>query len=170
MKKKIILSTLLIGIIIGTAACTSTSATAPTPTVDIVSTLALMEAYVIQTQTARAASPTPSITPTPSETPTPTEEITSPEPTTPIRRPVVTAFAPCRRGPGPEYVHVTNIAAKKYVTFVGVGSIPGWYIVREPYFRNICWIEAIYIKLDPRMDVSSFPVMTPIPLPSTPSK
>ena len=158
MKKHILLSAILLGIAFIATACTS-APVPQTPTADALSTLVFMQASIMQTQTAMAASPTPSITPT---APPATETFT-PEPTSnvPLKRPVVTAFADCRRGPGPQYVHVTNIAAKRYVTFIGVGSIPGWYIVREPYFRNICWIEAIYLKLDPRMDVSTYPVMTP---------
>jgi hypothetical protein len=128
------------------------------PTVDVVSTLAFLQVYAFQTQTALAASPTPSLTPVPTLTPT---ETLTPEPTAPLKRPVTTAFAPCRTGPGPQYLHITNIAPKKYVTLVGVGSVPGWYVIRDPYFRHICWIEAIYLKLDPRMNTSAYPVMTP---------
>jgi len=160
MKKYFLLSiTLGLGAAIMMTSCAS-APVSPTPTVDVISTLAFMQVYAIQTQTALAASPTPSITPTSTETPIPTETII-PEPTQPLKRPWVTAFAPCLKGPGPQYTHITNIAAKKYVTFVGVGSVPGWYVIRDPYFRNICWIEAIYLKLDPRMDVSTYPVMTP---------
>ncbi len=136
----------------------------PTPDMSAISTLAIIQMQIFQTQTALAASPTPSATPSPTETLVPTET-PNPEPTAPLKRPVTTAFAPCRTGPGPQYTHITNIAPKKYVTLVGMGSVPGWYVIRDPYFRNICWIEAIYVKLDPRLDTSTLPVMTPPPSP-----
>jgi hypothetical protein len=161
MKKHFLLSFMLgLGVVLIIAACASTPSS-PTPSADAISTLAYLQVYAMQTQTALAASPTPSTTPIPTETPTAAATPTSVEPTTPPKRPVTTAFAPCLKGPGSQYTHITNIAAKKYVTFVGVGSVPGWYVIRDPYFRNICWIEAIYLKLDPKMDVSTYPVVTP---------
>jgi hypothetical protein len=151
---------LVLGITFSAASCLPAPTVPPTPAVDTIATIAVMQMRHLQTQTALAASPTPSITPAPTETPVPAETLT-PEPTEPIKRPVTTAFAPCRAGPGPQYTHITNIEPKRYVFLEGIGSVPGWYVIREPYFRSICWIEAIYVKLDPRIDTSTFPVMTP---------
>jgi hypothetical protein len=160
MKKYfLLLTTIGLGGIFIMTACASAPAS-PTLPVDVISTLAFQQVYIMMTQTALAVSPTPSITLTPAETPTPTETLVF-EATQPPKRPVVTAFADCRAGPGPQYTHITNISPKKYVNLIGVGSVPGWYVIRDPYFRNICWIEASYLKFDPRMDTSKYPVMTP---------
>ncbi len=134
----------------------------PTP-VDVVGTTAAELAMVMLTQTAGAYTPTPlppTITLTPSFTETPLPEPTSSEPP---KRPVVTEFTGCWTGPGPTYTLISNIDPKKYVDVIGIGDVPGWYIIRNPYFRNPCWIEAAYLKIDPRMDFSIFPVMTPGP-------
>lgn len=151
--------------IIGFAFILTSTACAPkaTPTpVDIMSTAAQL-AMVMQTQTAGAYSPTPpppTITPTPSFTNTPVASPTSSEPP---KRPLVTEFTGCWTGPGPTYTLISNIDAKKRVDIIGTGNVSGWYIIRNPYFHNPCWIEAIYLKIDPNMDLSVFPVMTPGP-------
>lgn len=158
MKKYVLHVFLAIGVALVAPACLPS---ATTPTVDVIASAAMEEAYVIQTLTAMVASPTPSLTLTPS--PAPTETLT-PEPTAPIKHPVVTANASCRTGPGPEYKLISNIPARKYVNLIGIGSVPGWYVIVNPYFRNPCWIEAIYLKLDPRVDTSAYPtVMAPKP-------
>jgi len=133
----------------------------PTP-VDIMGT-AMQLAMEMQTQTVAAYSPTP---PPPTETPTPSFTDTpaaSPEPTKPPKRPATTEFTGCWKGPGPTYTLISNIAANKYVDVIGIGSEPGWYVIRNPYFHNPCWIEIAHLKVDPNMDFSVFPVMTPGP-------
>jgi hypothetical protein len=133
----------------------------PTP-VDILGTAAQF-AMVIQTQTAGASSPTPpppTITPTPSFTDTPSPAPTSSEPP---KRPRVTEFTGCWTGPGDTYTLISNIDPKKYVEVIGIGNTPGWYVIRNPYFHNPCWIEIAHLKVDPNMDFSVFPVMTPGP-------
>jgi hypothetical protein len=146
-----------------TLICTACAPKAtPTPPVDIMGTAAQL-AMLIQTQTAGAASPTPlppTITPTPSLTNTPPPEPTSDKP---IRRPLVTEFTGCWTGPGDTYTLISNVAEKKYVDVIGIGDVPGWYVVRNPYFHNPCWIQIAYLQIDPRMDFSVFPVMTPGP-------
>jgi hypothetical protein len=138
----------------------------PAP-VDILGTAAQL-AMVMQTQTAGASSPTPlppTITPTPSFTETPLPEPTSSEPTSsePPKRPRVTEFTGCWTGPGDTYTLISNIDLKKYVEVIGIGNEPGWYVIRNPYFHNPCWIEIAHLKIDPNMDFSVFPVMTPGP-------
>ncbi len=133
----------------------SPAATA-TPDFNAVSTALFEQVFLPLTQTAAAAPPTPTIT----LTPTPTQTLT-PEPTTPIRRPLITANTSCWAGPGEEYKLISHVPAKRYVELLGIGSVPGWYIISNPYFRTPCWIEAIYLQLDPRMDTSAFPTMMP---------
>ncbi len=49
----------------------------------------------------------------------------------------------------------------KNVEMVGVGSVPGWYVIINPYFRSRCWIAAENLILDPSFDVSAYPTITP---------
>ncbi len=149
----------LAGILIASACAPQAT---PTP-VDIVGTAAAQLAAVMLTQTAGAATPTPlppTITLTPSFTETPIPPPTSSEPPKPPR---VNQFTTCWRGPGPEYQHVTNIDEKRKVDIIGIGSVEGWYVIRDPYFYNICWIQAAHVNVDPAMDLSWLPVMTPQP-------
>lgn len=154
-----LITTSLALILIGSACAPQVTSTP----VDVVGTTAAELAMVMLTQTAWAYTPTPmppTITLTPSFTETPLPEPTSSDPP---KRPVVTEFTGCWTGPGPTYTLISNIDPKKYVDVIGIGDVPGWYIIRNPYFRNPCWIEAAYLKIDPRMDFSIFPVMTPGP-------
>jgi len=133
------------------------------PAVDTVGTLAQAMAYDMQTQTASAPSPTPlpaTATLTPSSTDTPTLEPTK---SGPVKRPVIKAFTGCYYGPGPDYKLDSNIAEGKKVEIVGIGSVPGWYVIINPYFHKQCWVEAAQLEIDPAMDLTSLPVMTPIP-------
>ncbi|GAB4544408.1 MAG: hypothetical protein Fur002_17600 [Anaerolineales bacterium] len=153
--KKIFLALILIPL----AACAPAKQAQPTPDPNSIATALQERVFYPLTQTAEA-NPTATATfaPTPTETP-------SPEPTSdaPLKRPVVTAFTGCWTGPGENYTLISNIAEKKYVELLGVGSEPGWYIIKNPYFRNPCWIQASYLRLDPRLDTSKYPVMTPGP-------
>jgi len=142
------------------AACTPKAT--PTP-VDSVGTIAAELAMVMLTQTVGAYTATPlppTITPTPSFTETPLPKPTSSEPP---KRPRVTEFTGCWTGPADTYTLISNIDAKKYVEIIGIGNTPGWYVIRNPYFHNPCWIQAAYLKIDPRTDLSKLAVMTPGP-------
>ena len=134
----------------------------PTP-VDTIGTLALQIAYDMQTQTAAAASPTPlpaTATPVPSPTETATLEPTA---AGPIKRPITRVFTGCYYGPGPEFELDSNIEEGRRVEIVGIGSVPGWYVIINPYFHKQCWIEAAALEIDPALDLSALPVMTPMP-------
>jgi hypothetical protein len=136
---------------------------AATPTVDVVRTVAAQLAAGILTQTAAAASPTPTpvtSTSTPAVTDTPTASPTSSEPPA---RPVINEFTGCWYGPGPAYTLESNISKGKKVELVGVGSEPGWYVIINPYFHKPCWVKAEYLTIDPAMDLSALPMMTPGP-------
>jgi hypothetical protein len=144
------------------SACTPKAT--PTP-VDTIGTMAAQLASEMLTQTVAAYSPTPppptaTLTPIP-VTDTPTAEPTSSEPPKPPR---VLKFSPCwLGGPGAEYPLDSNISEKKRVDILGIGSVEGWYVIRNPYFHKPCWIEAVNVEVDPNMDMSQFPVMTPEP-------
>jgi uncharacterized protein YgiM (DUF1202 family) len=130
-----------------------------TPTVDIVGTMAVQMASSMQTQTALAYSPTPLPV---TDTPIPTETVT-PQPTKDPTINVVTVIRKqaCFTGPGETYALTSNILATERVEFLGIGSVAGWYVIRNPYFESPCWIPADAIELDPNMDINAFPTITP---------
>jgi hypothetical protein len=115
------------------------------------------------TKTAEAPTPLPSAiatrTPIPA-TLTPTNQ--------PIQNPVVSKLAGCWFGPGPTYNMESSITQGQSVQLLGVGSVPGWYIILNPYFFQPCWIPASSLSIDPHMDLSQLPMVTPIPLRPTP--
>lgn len=137
-------------------------APAPTPPpVDTMATAVAQAASLLLTQTAAAASPTPpppteTLTPAPTETPTPAPTAAG-DPTIAI----TLTYAACWFGPGPSYALESNISQGKRVKLLGMGSVSGWFVIRNPYFRQPCWIRASDLQLDPGLDVSTLPVMTP---------
>jgi len=137
-----------------------------TPTVDIVGTTAVQLAIVMLTQTAGAVTPTPL---PPTETPTP---IFTETPALPTEKPQIKPAAlientGCWRGPGDTYTLISNIEVnangRMNVIILGMGSEAGWIIIRNPYFNNPCWVRLSSMDIDPNMDMSQFPPMTPGP-------
>ena len=108
------------------------------------------------TLTAEAPTSIPSATPLPTATFTPTSG--------PIQPPTVRHHAACWFGPGSDYNLESNITKGERVQILGVGSLPGWYIIRNPYFQQPCWIQAADLNIDPAMDLSQYPIVTPYPL------
>jgi hypothetical protein len=139
------------------------------PPVDIAGTIAVQMASSMLTQTVAAYSPTPPPV-TPSATPTmvpvtPTETVY-----VATNRPRVVGVEPYGTGscwiggPGPSYGYKnlsSHISNAKNVDLLGVGSVPGWYIIRNPYNNGSCWISAEELQLFTDIDVSTYPVMTP---------
>ncbi|MBC7877806.1 MAG: hypothetical protein H7Y59_11610 [Anaerolineales bacterium] len=140
------------------------------PTIDAVGTRAVALVIVMQTQTAMAIPPTP-VVPTASATLSATETPTTSPPTEEVKRqpPVVITFVPCYTGPDESYTFISNIdpsirkSGKQIVTILGVGSEPGWVVIRNPYFNNPCWIQQEYMEIGPHIILSDYPVMTPGP-------
>ena len=127
------------------------------PPADDMATNVARGVSVAQTQTAQAPISLPSATPTQTVVPaTPTSG--------PIQPLTVTHFASCWFGPGSAYNTESNIEQGETVELLGVGSIPGWYIVRNPYFFQPCWIQAANLNIDASADLSYYPMMTPYPL------
>jgi len=128
------------------------------PPVDTVGTVAAQLASVMLTQTVAAYSPTPHpATSTPMVTETPTLEPT-PEAT---KRPEVIGYSPCYAGPGPSYPLISNISDTKKVELIGIGSVSGWYVIKNPYFNSPCWIEAEDLKIFSDIDLSVYPTVMP---------
>ncbi len=147
-------------ILMGTA-CASKATPSP---VDQQATNIAMGVAIAQTQTAQAPTLTPSVTPTQTPLPptaTPTKG--------PVQPPVVVGFANCWLfGPGYSYSLDSHIKSGKQVKLIGVGSVPGWYIIINPYYSTTCWIQAANLSIDPNMNLSQIPMMTPFPLAPTP--
>jgi hypothetical protein len=144
---------------------TACQSQAPSPSADTMATAVARAAALLLTQTAAAASPTPP-PPTVTLTPSPTEtETATPTDSGPPRLPQTVNFAGCYFGPGPSYTLESNISKGKGVQLLGVGSVPGWYIIRNPYFHRPCWISVNDLKIFPGTDPSTLPIMTPgVPL------
>lgn len=157
-------------IIIGLATALIATACAPEatpPPVDIAGTLAVELASVMLTQTAAAYSPTPPPSPTPqpvTDTPIPTDTVT-PEPSGDPSIRIVTIIGepdpPCTFGPGSSYEIQSYIHTPKQVELLGVGSVPGWYVIKNPYFGAACWLPTERVEIDPAMDLSTLPVIAP---------
>jgi hypothetical protein len=158
----------LASILIGTA-CQPKAAT---PQVDTMATAVAQVAYSLLTQTAVAAAATAAAaTPTP---PPPTITIT-PSPTATVVIPLNQSGQPklpqtltdgvsCwLGGPGGTWPLDSHLLHGKGVQVIGVGSVPGWLIIRHPKFHNPCWILESDLKIFPGTDISTLPVMTPGP-------
>jgi hypothetical protein len=139
---------------------------AAAPTADVVGTVAAQLAADMLTQTAGAATsmplpPTVTLTPAFTDTPTPTL------PPSQINPPRLIAQTGCWTGPGDTYTLISNIElnqkGRKNVIILGMGSVPGWIVIRNPYFNNPCWVPLEAMEIDPNMDLSGYPVMTPGP-------
>ncbi len=129
------------------------------PPVDVVGTMAVQMASEMLTQTVAAYSPTPppsTATTIPTVTPTvePTKDAS-------IKIVIVVNNVPCWFGPGESYGLESYISATKKVELLGIGSVPGWYVIMNPYFHQACWVAAADVQLDPAMDISVFPTITP---------
>ena len=147
-----------LAVILFGAACGSRASTLQA---DTMATAVAQAASVLLTQTAAASSPT-SPPPTVTLTPSPTEtEAATPTESGPPRKPQTVNFAGCYFGPGPSYTLESNISKGKGVELLGVGSVPGWYIIRNPYFHRPCWISEADLKIFPGTDITTYPVMTP---------
>jgi hypothetical protein len=144
-------------LLFATSGCAGNS----TPPVDSLGTAVAQAAADLLTATAAAASPTsppPTVTATALPTETPTAEPTSEDVG---RMPMTLTYAACWFGPGPSYALESNISKGKGVELLGIGNVPGWYIIRNPYFHQPCWIQEADLKIFEGTDLTQFPVMTP---------
>lgn len=101
------------------------------------------------------------------ETPLPTD-IVVPLPVPTPQDPLVTRAALCWWGPGSRYDVISALKQDISVKLVGRGSIPGWLLVDNPIYHVPCWVQDIYLQVDPNTDLSSLQIFTPPPTP-TPS-
>ena len=126
------------------------------PPMDSLATKIALGVMAARTQTSQAFAMLPTATATQTSTPAPTV----PGPT---QQPVVIKFSQCWFGPGRAYNLESNINPGDTVDLLAVGTVQGWYIIRNPYFHQPCWIQAENLSLGPTFNPSPFPLMTPWP-------
>jgi uncharacterized protein YgiM (DUF1202 family) len=72
---------------------------------------------------------------------------------------MVTRDAMCYVGPALKGYDVTSsIKAGTSVQLLGQSPITGWWVIRDPRYHDPCFIQSMYIQIDPSMDTSSLPV------------
>jgi hypothetical protein len=127
----------------------------------IVETVSALQTVVVGTMTSQAEQAQ-----VPVSTPTAQPSITSTfAPTRVPEKPVVNTTALCWTGPGTAYPVVSGVKAGTAVTVLGVGSKEGWFVIENPIYRDRCWIEAIYLRLDPNFTTVGLKVYNPPPTP-----
>ena len=152
IKKIFLLSSILV-----LAGCSTITANS-TPTVDVIGTTAAQLASLMLTQTASAFTPTsapPTETPLPLFTDTPTLEPTSAA----TAIPMISRDTPCYTGPGTQYGLVSNITVTELVEVVGISSVKGWYVIRNPIYGSLCWVPEDTLEFGAGFDVSSLPTI-----------
>ena len=135
---------------------------AATPDVGATSVAATMSA--LRTGTSASQTVQPAGTETPASVPVPTNTGT-PQSTPTPQNPLVTHDALCWQGPGNVYEVVSAIKTGTRVELMGRASIPGWFIVRNPIYRDPCWIQATNLQIDPSYDLSVLKIYNPPPTP-----
>ncbi|MFL7871953.1 MAG: hypothetical protein AB8I58_24200 [Anaerolineales bacterium] len=101
--------------------------------------------------------PLPTETPLPSATPTP-------------GNPLVLRATLCWVGPGAQYDVVSALKEGERVELIGKGSIPDWWIVRNPIYKDPCWVQAQDLQIEPGYNISGLETYYPPPTPTfTPS-
>ncbi len=78
---------------------------------------------------------------------------------------VVTILALCWTGPGNAYPVVSSVKVGTSVELMGVGSIAGWYVIKNPTYHDACWIEGKNLKIDPNFNRSTLKIYNPPPTP-----
>jgi uncharacterized protein YgiM (DUF1202 family) len=102
-------------------------------------------------------------TPLPTETPLPTATSTP-------QNPLVLHTTLCWVGPGARYDVVSALKEGERVELLGQGNIGGWWIVRNPIYRDPCWVQAQDLQIEPGYDISGLQIYYPPPTPTfTPS-
>jgi hypothetical protein len=142
------------------------------PTPDLSGTIIASTLGVLQTNSALTLTAEgPSATATPVAVGTPPPVASETHTPRPAQNPVVTKDSLCWVGPGSQFEVVSAIPAGTPVELLGRGTLPGWYIVRNPIYRDPCWIPAANLSVPPGTDLASLPYFSPPDTPTfTPTK
>lgn len=103
--------------------------------------------------TASLVSPSATNTSAPTISPTP-------------QNPLVTVDSLCWGGPGKAYEVISTIRSNTRVVLLGRGIVDGWWVVKNPTYRDPCWLPVANLQIDPAMDLSGFPVYRVPPTPT----
>ena len=118
------------------------------------STLSVQTSGLPGPQPPQAETPIPQVdTPVPGETATPGD-------------PLVLHTTLCWVGPGAQYEVVSALKEGERVPLLGKGSIPDWWIVKNPIYRDPCWAQAGDLQVDPGVNVAALQVYYPPPTPT----
>ena len=121
-----------------------------------------------QAQAPLQAPPAAGITETPAPVTSPTNTTVAASATP--QSPQVINSTLCWVGPGTKYEVVSSLNAGETVEVIGRGSIPDWFIIRNPRYHDPCWVQANALKLDASFDINALQVFTPPPLPTNTPK
>ena len=117
---------------------------------------------VLQTRAAA----TLTAVPMPSDTMTSAPVVVGPPTSTSTpQNPVVTVLALCWTGPGDAYPVVSSVKVGTSVELLGIGSVAGWFIIKNPTYHDLCWIQANNLKIDPNLNLSTLKIYNPPPTP-----
>jgi uncharacterized protein YgiM (DUF1202 family) len=72
----------------------------------------------------------------------------------------------CWVGPGSQYEVVSALKDSERVPLLGKGSIPDWWIVRNPIYRDPCWVQAQDLQVGSGIDAGALQVYYPPPTPT----
>lgn len=169
MSKRIWLSSPFLVFLAISLACNAPGAGAVDQAATAVVETAVAGAATLAAATAESA-PEPALPADPLETPVPTET-PLPSPTPTPSDPLVLRATLCWVGPGNQYEVVSALKEGERVPLLGKGSIADWWIVRNPIYRDPCWVQARDLQVDPGVDVAALQVYYPPPTPTyTPSE
>ncbi len=149
----------VIALILAAMACNlpTTVATPDLAATSIAATLSFVQTSAVISPTSSAATDTSTPTPTNSSLPAP-----APTP----ENPLVINDTLCWAGPGNAYEVVSAIRKGTRVELLGRGSILGWWIVRNPIYRDPCWMVQADLQIDPAYNTSGLQIFYPPPTPT----
>jgi len=126
--------------------------------------LSIQQTSQVQQAQPAQAQPVVAVTETPAQAPAPTETIVAPSATP--QSPTVINSTLCWLGPGDKYEVVSALSKSQSVEVIGRGSIEGWLIIRNPIYKDPCWVQARDLQLDASFDVNGLQVYNPPALPT----
>jgi hypothetical protein len=162
MRKKYWLFSPILLFFIVALACNAPGAgdTGQSATSVIQSVVAQASTLKVQTSVQPLPQPPQADTPIPqADTPIPTETATPGDP-------LVLQSTLCWVGPGAQYEVVSALKEGERVPLLGKGSIPDWWIVKNPIYRDPCWARASDLQVDPGVNVAALQVYYPPPTPT----
>jgi hypothetical protein len=148
---KVLTITLAAGIAIGL------TLSAPNVVVPFLFSTATPTASQISTPTSK---PTLTSAPTRTLVPTETPNLTdTPLPTATPQNPLVLRNTLCWAGPGTSYEVVGSLRKGTRVELIGRAN--GWWIADYPIYHTDCWILESDLQIEPNMDATSLPTISP---------